>query len=302
MRVIFFLLVFVPLIVVAQDYPDSLSWKIELERVNHGRVTTLTGNLEQLKNIGQLMHKHVEKYMPDDNISILMTFAGTNVSLHDTLPVKKVKKFLSEHSILLSYCETFNFYPSLWRNPYEGNDQLGVLAEIDQVTKPAQGTGSFHMKGKNYPNKRYACSLVRVLNGWDMNTVSINLPQEVDSANLWFYMDVYGRGDSDAVFTLKVRERGKDAVYNNNAFDYYQYDIPLNFTGWKQVAVRYSDMTSSIFIDMNNNRISGDMSDRKKEVKYLQDINYILSSTKDDKVVEVNLDNLMILYNKNGNN
>ena len=298
MKIIFFILFFIPVLGSAQDFPDSLSWKIELEVVNRGQKQVIVGNSNQLSHINRLIEEKTKKFNPDANISVLMTFAGTNVSLHDTMPAKKVKKFFGSHSILLSECEMFNFYPSLWANPYEGNDQLGVIAEIDQKTPPIQGQGSLRMGGKNYPNKRYACSLVRVLNALDMSIVSINLSPEIDSANIWFFLDVYGKGDPDAVFTLMVRERGTDAIYNNNTFDYYKYDIPLNFTGWKQVGVRYSDMTSTIFRNMNNNRVSGDNGDKKKETKYLQDINYILWSTKDDKVVEMNIDNLMILYNK----
>ena len=155
------------------------------------------------------------------------------------------------------------------------------------------------LKGKKYADKKYVCSLSRWLQtNSNAYQADINIPNATPE-NFWIFLYVYGSGDSTASIKFLIRERGSEGGFNTDAYDYYKYTIPLDFTGWKQIALKYTDMIPTESEKLtNSNRPMGESGDHIKNIKYIQKIQYTLMSEVDDKVVEVNLDNLMILYNK----
>ena len=312
MKIIFFVLAFVPIVVVAQEnFPDSLSWKIELQGFNdakspkfrsdmppEGKSFIIYGNPNQLSSINKIINEKVKEYDPEEHVAVKMTFATTNVVLRDTMKAAKVKKFFNKHSILVSDCEVFDYRPPVWTSPFQSNNQTGLQADIDTKEK-IEGNGSLKLKGKKYPDKDYVCSLSRWLQTHSNSYQSdINIP-DATPENFWIFLYVFGRGDSTTYLNLMVRESGSEGGFNTDAYDYYEYNLPLNFAGWKQIALKYSDITpvaSNNYV--NSNQKLGQYGDHIRNIKYIQKIQYTFDSKTDDKVVEMNIDNLMILYNK----
>src|SRR6185437_10996554 len=148
MRIIFFLLVVVPVVVFGQDYPDSLSWKIELKGFNDakspkfrkedapkGKSFTIYGGPNQLDTVGRMIDEKVKQFDPEEHVAIKMTFATTKVVLSDTMKAEKLKKFFKQHSILLSDCDVFQYRPPVWSSPFQENNQTGLQASIDTKEK-----------------------------------------------------------------------------------------------------------------------------------------------------------------------
>ena len=312
MKIVFFILAFVPVLLVAQDFPDSLSWKIEFQGFNdakspkfrsdippQGKSFIIYGNPNQLSSVNKMINEKVKEYDPEEHVAVKMTFATTNVVLRDTMKAAKVKKFFNKHSILLSDCEVFNYAPPEWTNPFQYNNQLGIKSDIDKTIPPAQGKGSLKMQGKKYPNNYYVCSLIRWFYTSPVSTqANIYIPT-TNPQEIWMLLYVYGTEDTSAFFNLLISEMGDDGGTNNlNARNIYTYTLPLKFKGWKQVAIRYSDLIPTRSRDVNSNQTMGNIGDRKMRPDNIKSIQYTLASKTNDKEVAMNIDNLMILYNK----
>lgn len=120
-------------------------------------------------------------------------------------------------------------------------------------------------------------------------------------------MDLYGTGDPNALFRLKIIENDINAFadkqvvkteyistasnsLSNRPVDYYFHDLPLDFKGWKAFAINYSAMK----LDMKNST-----SNLIKEPKKISAIFYtVINNNKREGTVGVNMDYLMILYSK----
>ncbi len=72
------------------------------------------------------------------------------------------------------------------------------------------------------------------------------LPLSPNPDNVYFNCLIYGvpnTNESIVLFQFKEDENG-DGVYNANTDDQYDYQITVNWEGWKLVSVKYSDIIS----------------------------------------------------------
>lgn len=72
------------------------------------------------------------------------------------------------------------------------------------------------------------------------------MPLASNPDNVYFNCLVYGvpnTNESLVLFQFKEDENG-DGIYNSNTDDQYDFQITVNWSGWKLVSVRYSDLVS----------------------------------------------------------
>jgi hypothetical protein len=264
---------------------DSISWTVRCNSLNKGNERKFTGTPDDLNHF----KKHFEentKGMEQDLIVIEMTFNSTKMVLKDTLPYGKAAHFFQNHSVLLSDCESYDFagriggrYGGLWLPPFF-NSKNTIDSEIDEKTKPAEGKGYFYMSGtsENSPNKKFVCELTRKITPDDFVFHS-------EPSDTWFSLYIRGESDPNAYFRLGVSQQ--ESVHSNN---YYYTDVSLNFSGWKQIAVRYSDMQLA--------KPANDIPIQIQNTSYIKSIHYGLFSKDPTAKVRANLDYLMLVFTK----
>lgn len=72
------------------------------------------------------------------------------------------------------------------------------------------------------------------------------LPLSTNPNNVYFNCLIYGvpnTNESLVLFQFKEDENG-DGVYNSNTDDQYDFQITVNWAGWKLVSIRYNDLVS----------------------------------------------------------
>ncbi|HSZ25875.1 MAG TPA: hypothetical protein VK766_09165 [Cytophagaceae bacterium] len=269
---------------------DLTSWTIKCKSIKTGRGKIFTGTPNDLSSFKKYFKEHTQG-MENDVLAIEMKFNNTNVVLTDTLPYAKAVHFFKNHSFLLSDCEIFEYSgggrgrsATLWDDP-SLNSTNAVVCEVDTRTPAAEGDGSLLMQGTSAEskNKKYVCSLRRKIKSGEFYNIS-------DPSSIWFSLYLKGELDSDAFFRLSVWQNDSGIIVRspeNNQM--YYTDIPLNFTDWKQFAIRYSDMHPNKAIRNDN---------QTQNPQYISSIVYGLYTKDTTTKAQVNMDYLMILYDK----
>jgi hypothetical protein len=279
----------------AQSFSDSLNWTVKCVNLKSHRERSYSVTPNDLASFHQLFKEKTAGFENEDMVYIKVKINGTDVVLEDTLSYGKAKHFWANHALLLTDCEEY-IYASYtkqgslgasggtWTGAILNRSFDNIESDIDTDLKSPQGSGSFYIeyggKAKEEIKKTYP-SLTRNHLGKENYFYQKEAPEDV-----YFFFYLYGTENANASLRLKVREF--DTYFSHDAkFDSYFYVIPLNFKGWKQFAIRYSDMQ----IDKkasNSNLI--------KEPEKINSISYMLVNESTNEKARLNIDYLMILH------
>ena len=286
----------------AQQVPSEdttfLQWKIRCKGLSTGREKIITGNSKQINQVREMLSKDMENvFDPKEKVFVEMKFLHTDAVLSDTLSPSKLSKFWPTHTLLLSSCETYNYPYEEWLSPFYNNPQ-NVKSDIDKITPAPEGSGSFFMGGADKKGNNYVSTLTKNF----QSTLSGNIYTKLqsDEDNTWIFFYAYGKGDHNAYLQVLVSEKlARGLTENRESFaDGFVYNLALDFIGWKQFAIRYSDLRPIQAIDINNLSKPGIYAGGARKPDKIACLQYNLMSVPAGSTVSVNLDKLMILYNK----
>ncbi len=273
-----------------QEEPSihSLDWIFKVR--NSSDSTIITGGPNDFKNLSQIVSGKTVHFNQEEKAIVSLTFPGTNVFISDTLQLKKIKSFIKRHSFTMSPCESFEYQQPLWISPLDGNEV--VKADIDRKAF-VQGKASIFMEGRDETRDGFVCCLVRSLK--DIFYQSFDDSPKSAPDKTWFFFYVYGEGNPNAHFNLLVTQSSEFKNNNRDVTNYYNYMFPLDFIGWKQVAIRYSDMKSTSATNISNGEVSGTKATDGRSSRKIVSVQYTLISSSPEEYVRMNLDNLLIL-------
>ncbi|HSZ25876.1 MAG TPA: hypothetical protein VK766_09170 [Cytophagaceae bacterium] len=279
---------------------DFTSWTVTFKSIKSGQGKTFSGTPNDFTHFKKNFKVNAVGFEMDI-LAIEMRFNNTTILLRDTLPYAKAEHFFHSHSSLLSDCESYEFTTAQWTDPFYGANNA-ISSDIDKKN-PIEGFGSFFMEGNsaNSGRKGFVCSLTRNVRLGEPSTQPVhagrsgdytdNLSGEfnhqTDPSKIWFSLYLKGEPNSKAFFRLGVWQKNKGA--SSSTKNYYFTDIPLNFTEWKQVAIKYSDMQ----LKMTDSTVV-----QKLNPEDILSIDYNLYSSDSTAKARVNMDYLMILFAK----
>jgi len=267
---------------------QTVDWIFKIR--NSSDSVVITGGPNDLKNLSQIVSEKTVHLNQDEKAIVSLTFPGTNVFIADTLQLKKIKSFIKKHCFTVSPCESFDFQQPLWISPLQGNEV--VKADLDRKIF-IQGKASIFMEGRDETRDAYVCSLVRSLKDIFFQAYDDSPKSAPDKT--WFFFYVYGEGNPNAHFNLLVTQSSEFKSNNRDVTNYYNYMFPLDFKGWKQIAIRYSDMKSINATNISNGEVSGTKATDGKSSRKIVSVQYTLISSSPEEYVRMNLDNLLIL-------
>ena len=278
----------------AQEKTSILTWTVKVRDLKTSAERSFSGGADDLKHIRKIYKEKTAGLNEDDLYKVEMTFSNTNVFLIDSaVSLSKGKHIFDDHSILFTACEMYDFdgrggSGPLWTEPFAGTKNT-VSSDIDKKIV-AEGHGSLFMEGNCVKSSDgRVCSLRKVVSNANLSmtgggasgaNTGGNVPTlKSDRNNTWFFLYLYGNEDPDAFFQLMVVAKDLKTGSTN----YSNHKIPLNFKGWKTIAIRYADM-------------NGDAQGQIPE--NITSVDYRLMSDKPEKKVRVNIDYLTVLFNK----
>lgn len=274
---------------------NLITYDIKLKGISSGKEKTIGAGPDNLFTIWKSIEDSLKGFTPDEEVAIEMQFFQTDAVLRDTLPLPKIKKFPKAHLELLSNCELFSYDFPEWSSPFE--NQSAISAEIYTRNDPPQGKGCLKMEGTDDNEDGYICSLTKHFRHpySDNSSVTTSLSSAAD--NTWIFFYAYGEDQKNDVLLLLVNEVDMIAD-NKQTMDYYGYKIPLDFHGWKQFAVRYSDLQPIDAISVNDSRQKlGQQGNRIQDPAKLAGIQFTLATDFPGSKASCYLDNMMIIYN-----
>ncbi|HWZ21009.1 MAG TPA: hypothetical protein VNW06_00060 [Cytophagaceae bacterium] len=276
----------------AQSFSDSLNWTVKCINLRNHSERSYSGTPNDLPSFQKLFKEKTVGFENEDLVYIKLKFNGTDAILEDTLPYSQAKHFWTNHSLLLSDCEEYNYSSysgrggrrGLWVEPMFNKSFNNIESEIDRKLKAPQGSGSFYLEyggEANEDTRKIYPSLTRN----QLQTENIFYKNK-NPKDLYFFLYLYGTGNANAIFSLNVTEFNM-YDFHDNKFDFYSYTIPLSFKGWKQFAIRYSDMK----IDMKRST-----SNLTREPDKINSISYGLINGLTKEKARLNIDYLMLLH------
>lgn len=275
-----------------------LSWKINAKGIKSGKTESLEGGSKDLENCWKKLSEKLAVSIPEENVVVEMTFTNTNVVLVDTLESSKIKKFPKKHFEILSNCEVFNYDFPEWTSPFYNN--AVIKAEIDFKNSSPEGKGCLRLEGRDENRDGYVCSLTKHFKNIYTSNSSVITSLKSGAKDTWIFFYAYGNGNPlDAVQLLVSEGSPQGLMENESIIGFYSYDIPLDFVGWKQFAIRYSDLKPTVPFFVNDNRKKfGEQGDAVLDPKELMGIQFTLVTKAPGAQASVCLDKLMILYNR----
>lgn len=263
---------------------EALKWKMTCTGLSSKSEKVFTGNSSTFLSSPRLFEDSLKYYFKGENISVSLTHDSTSLLLTDTINYREMRTFFAEKLNNLSSCEKMSFSYPEWLTPLivEKNTQFA----IDKSMSAPEGDAYLKISGKK---KGTICSFSKYFkNEYANNYVSVISP--VASADqTWIFFYAYGTGDTADLVQLMVYQtvykKGVSTTILQKAFT---YKIPLNFEGWKPIAVRYSDLVVPEGLDDTTERIPKDLSS----------IEFSLVTHSEDGEATVYLDHIMLLANR----
>jgi hypothetical protein len=264
------------------QYPN-LTWTATTKSVLTQRVTKFKGSPSQVREAGVILSDTLKGYSTNESFQVEMTFNDTDVLLKDVLSINGLEKFNENHILNLSEFDDLKMsYPEWFIPTYTSSATISINDQM-QVS----GKGCLKLQGFDDNRDGNIISVTKYFaNMWGGNS-SAKARLKSNPANTWIFLYVYGSGDSSQV--LKIQ-----AIEANQSFrqEYFKYEIPLGFTGWKQFAIRYSDLQLT-----DPNWLPVDYPEDLRNPRELLSLQLVLGTYVPGSTATVQLDNVMVLFN-----
>ncbi|HVD99849.1 MAG TPA: carbohydrate binding domain-containing protein [Cytophagaceae bacterium] len=263
----------------AQITSKSITWKATCRNLKSGKEVEFSGTPNSLESFDKLLKENTSGFENTDSVSIKLKFLETDVVLEDVTDYRNARRFWDKHSYSLT--ET---------NPIKTGVNIGARAKQDWVTSrttlvdfapkdAVEGDSYFH-----FTNIQSDSATITWVGRKIKNTeLPPYMKLESDPEHTWFFFYLHGTENSNEVFQLRVNEQ--DAK-NITLRDFFYYEIPLDFKGWKQLVIPYSALKLDELASTSN---------RRKESDQIIYVFYQLVN-KDTKPAVLDIDELLILH------
>jgi hypothetical protein len=273
-------------------------WELEI-RADENNFRKYSGNGQNLKSLNKMMEKDMELWNSYQTIVMKMTFNNTNILLTDTISPKKLKSFYKKHSAPITNCESFNFAFPEWYSPFYFNPGP-VKSEIVINDSVPEGKGCLLLEGTDHNEDGYICSFTKHYKHLMSDYTGIVPAPRTDADQTWISFYAFGYGDTNSVVSVMVCEESPESGgHDEDRVGFYSATVPLDFYGWRQIAIKYSELEKTVPWYINNpGQRFGKLGDTKKDPGHLLNIQFGLSTKRKGAKATVLLDNINLLFNK----
>jgi hypothetical protein len=220
------------------EFSKISSWKLEIIGQKSGAIKEIFGVGNKLTSV-ETTWGGATTYFPvfqSEFCTARLTFEGEKDTLTTTIRVKEPK--VNKGFVVADFETSFNVG---WTSFLQSGASMDFQIKSDE-TAP-QGGGYLNMAGTV---------------DWDWLIGLINFkataygvktfPLSANPDNLYFNVLVWGEPsltNSLVLFQFQEDENG-DGKFSSNAEDMYSHQITINWTGWKLISIRYSELQSLV--------------------------------------------------------
>lgn len=220
------------------EFSKVSNWKLEIIGQTSGAIKEISGIGNKL-TVNESAWGGTTTFFPvfrSELCTARLTFQGEKDTLLTTLKIKEPK--LNEGFIVADFESSFN---AGWSSFIQSGASMDFQIKSDNSAP--QGGGYLNMAGTVDWDW-----LIGLINFKATAYGAKTFPISANPDNLYFNVLVWGEPsltNSLVLFQFQEDENG-DGKFSSNAEDMYSHQITINWTGWKLISIRYSDLQSLV--------------------------------------------------------
>lgn len=256
------------------DFTASLShkvsWKIDIvgasscaEKTIYGVSQTIDASVAAWDGASD----NIYHFRVGENVTAILTVVGSSESDTVNFGIISTKLF---GGILITDYEGSGVVTTNWWQSFKLGELISFSEDYTAIKSP-QGAECLHLKGEDIsPDGFIGQSGHSGVAGFDFS--SFNLPTDPDS----IYFNCYVNGTAGTELEFRMIQTTGGAGDG----DEYSYYIPITWTGWKLVSVKYSSFVNSLNVGMTPEQ-SG---------QYITRLKFVIRAITSGGIGEANID------------
>ena len=220
------------------EFSKVSNWKLEIIGQTSGAIKEISGIGNKL-TVNESTWGGTTTFFPvfrSELCTARLTFQGEKDTLLTTLKIKEPK--LNEGFIVADFESSFN---AGWSSFIQSGASMDFQIKSDNSAP--QGGGYLNMAGTVDWDW-----LIGLINFKATAYGAKTFPISANPDNLYFNVLVWGEpslNNSLVLFQFQEDENG-DGKFSSNTEDMYSHQITINWTGWKLISIRYSELQSLV--------------------------------------------------------
>jgi len=228
----------VPSINFTAKFTKSIDWKITIKGLSTGAQKTITGKTKVIdfNTSSWIGNTSTLPMFKSEWCSVTLTFPTEKDTLKKSIKIIKPK--VNPGYLIADFESGYN---NLWTKYV----QSGALmdCQVRNVSTAAQGDFYYNMAGTvNWDWLICLIDFPAKANGVD------RFPLNANPENSYFNAMVWGEpGLDNAVLLFQFKEDdNKNGTFESGTEDEYDYELKINWAGWKLISIKYSDLVTLV--------------------------------------------------------
>lgn len=219
---------------------DKVSWKIKIVGASSCAVKTINGLSKDINASVAAWDgasDNIYHFRSGESMTAILTIVGSDET--DTVTFSSLSTKIFNGTLLTDY-EGSGVITTNWWQSFKPGELISFSEDYSDIKTP-QGAECLHLKGEDVsPDGFIGQSGHSGVAGFDF--ASFNLPSDPDS----IYFNCYVNGTAGTELEFRMIQTTGGAGDG----DEYSYYLPITWSGWKLVSVKYSSFVNSLNVGM----------------------------------------------------
>ncbi len=257
---------------------DKVSWQISITGLSSGAKKTIYGvsnSIDATVASWDGASDNIYHFRNGETVTAILSVTGSDLTDTVTLAIISTKVFAGT---LVADYDGAGTVTTNWWESFKPGELISVSEDYSDIVVP-QGTECLHLKGEDVsPDGFIGQSGHSGVAGFDFS--SFGLPGDPDSV----YFNCYVNGSVGTELEFRMVQ----TVGGAGEGDEYSYYIPITWSGWKLISVKYSNFVNTL----NANATPG------QSGEYITRIKFVIRALTAGDEAEANIDYPIFTINK----